>query len=274
MSRKVERDPRTGPTRTVAYLRVSTAEQAETGISLDAQRAKVQAYAALYALDLVAIEVDAGVSAKGFRGGFDATLRQRPGLARALSQLDRGTADAILVVKLDRLTRSVRDLGTLVERYFANRYALMSVSEQIDTRSAAGRQLVLHVLGAVAAWEREATGERTSAAMAHKRSCAEYTGGEPPYGWRVGDDGSTLKRDQGEQATIRAAVALREAGLSLRQIGAALEKRGLLPRSRRSWHAKTIRGLLTPLAAPKSAHGAVYESARTPLTEPASLAAK
>lgn len=78
--------------------------------------------------------------------------------------LRAGKAEAILVVKLARLTRSVKDLGDLVERYFASgKWALLSVSEQIDTRSAAGR-LVLNVLASVAQWEREATGERTSAA--------------------------------------------------------------------------------------------------------------
>src|SRR5437899_402380 len=98
-------------TRTVAYLRVSTDKQADHGISLDAQRAKAEAYATLYDLDLVEVIVDAGVSAK--------TL-DRPGLTRALAMLRSGKADAVLVVKLDRLTRSVRDLGDLVERYFAS----------------------------------------------------------------------------------------------------------------------------------------------------------
>ena len=127
-------------TKTVAYLRVSTDKQADKGLSLDAQRVKVAAYAELYDLDIVEVVVDAGVSAK--------TL-DRPGLSRALTMLRTGKAEALLVVKLDRLTRSVRDLGDLVETYFApSKSALLSVSEQIDTRSAAGR-LVLNVLAAV-----------------------------------------------------------------------------------------------------------------------------
>src|SRR6267143_62139 len=69
-------------------------------------------------------------------------------------------AKALLVVKLDRLTRSVADLGRLVERYFApGKAALLSVGEQIDTRSAAGR-LVLNVLASVSQWEREANSQR------------------------------------------------------------------------------------------------------------------
>jgi site-specific DNA recombinase len=143
--------------RVVAYVRVSTEQQAEQGLSLDAQQAKLTAYALLYDLDLVAVEVDAGVRAK--------TL-QRPALQRALGALKAGQAKALLVVKLDRLTRSVKDLGVLVETYFlAGTWSLMSVSEQIDTRTAAGR-MVLNTLAAVSQWEPEAIGERTAQAMA------------------------------------------------------------------------------------------------------------
>jgi site-specific DNA recombinase len=85
------------PTRTIAYLRVSTEKQADKGVSLDAQRAKVAAYAELYDLMLVETIVDAGESAKSL---------DRPGLQRALSMLKAGGAEALLVVKLDRLTRS------------------------------------------------------------------------------------------------------------------------------------------------------------------------
>lgn len=128
------------PTRTIAYLRVSTEKQADRGVSLDAQRAKVKAYAELFDLELTETIVDAGESAKHL---------DRPGLQRALAMLKAGEADALLVVKLDRLTRSVRDLGHLVEKYFApGKAALLSVGEQIDTRSAAGR-LVLNVLASV-----------------------------------------------------------------------------------------------------------------------------
>src|SRR5207302_10417331 len=155
------------PTRTIAYLRVSTDKQADRGVSLDAQRAKVNAYAELYDLELADVIVDAGESAKSL---------DRPGLQRALAMLKAGKAEALLVVKLDRLTRSVADLGRLVERYFTpGKAALLSVGEQIDTRSAAGR-LVLNVLASVSQWEREAIGERTATAMQHKAKQGEYTG--------------------------------------------------------------------------------------------------
>ncbi|MBI3722714.1 recombinase family protein [bacterium] len=164
-----------GATRVIGYVRVSTDKQADEGVSLAAQRSKLEAYASLYGLELVEVVVDAGVSAK--------TL-DRPGLGRALDRLARGEADGLLVAKLDRLTRSVRDLGTLIAEHFETA-ALLSVAENIDTRSAAGR-LVLNVLASVAQWEREAIGERTSAAMAHMAEEGRFTGGEAPYGYALG----------------------------------------------------------------------------------------
>lgn len=152
---------------------MSTDKQADRGVSLDAQRSKVTTYAELYDRELAQVIVDAGESAKHL---------DRPGLQRALGMLKGGEADALLVVKLDRLTRSVRDLGHLVDKYFApGKAALLSVGEQIDTRSAAGR-LVLNVLASVSQWERTAT------ATQHKAAQGKYTGGQAPYGRRVAAD--------------------------------------------------------------------------------------
>ena len=208
-------------TRTVAYLRVSTDKQADRGVSLEAQRAKVESYAALYDLELVAIEVDAGESGKSL---------VRPALERALGMLRAGKADALLVVKLDRLTRSVRDLCDLVER---------SVGEQVDTRSASGR-MVLNVMSSVGQWEREAIGERTSAAMQHKASQGEYTGGAAPYGYALADDGVALVAVAAEQAVITEARALRAAGMSLRAVAEQLDGMALRARNGRRFAASQV----------------------------------
>jgi DNA invertase Pin-like site-specific DNA recombinase len=222
-------------TRTVAYVRVSTDKQADKGVSLDAQRAKVEAYAALYGLELVEVVVDAGASAK--------TL-DRPGLARALEMLRKGAADALLVVKLDRLTRSVRDLCHLVERYFGGgKAALLSVAEQFDTRTAGGR-LVLNILACVSQWEREAIGERTSAAMRHKADLGEYIGGAPPYGYRLADDGVQLVPDEREQLVLAEARRLSGAGLSLRAVARALDHLGLCSRNGRPFAAVQVQRML------------------------------
>ena len=222
-------------TRAVAYLRVSTDKQADGGVSLDAQRAKVEAYASLYDIEMVEVIVDAGESAK--------TL-DRPGLQRALGMLKRREADALLVVKLDRLTRSVRDLGDLIEGAFApGRAELLSVSEQIDTRSAGGR-MVLTILATVSEWERRVIGERTSAALQHKRSIGEYTGGVAPYGHRLAVDGVHVLDVPEEQATLACVSKLRAAGYSLRRIAAELARAGVVNRSGRPFGPQSIAGML------------------------------
>ncbi len=220
-------------TKTIAYLRVSTDKQVDAGVSLEAQQDKAKAYASLYDLTLVEIIIDAGESAK--------TL-DRPGLQRALAMLKSGKADALLVVKLDRLTRSVGDLGALIETYFApGKAALMSVSEQIDTRSAAGR-LVLNILASVSQWERETIGERTRDAMRHKQAQGEYIGGHAPYGCRLVD--GVLISEPTEQDVIRQAKELRDSGLSLAAVAKRLDDRGISARNGKAFVATQIQRLV------------------------------
>ena len=220
-------------TKTIAYLRVSTDKQADKGISLEAQEEKARAYASLYDLDLIEVIIDAGESAK--------TL-DRPGLQRALSMLKTGKADALLVVKLDRLTRSVVDLGKLIETYFApGKAALMSVSEQIDTRSAAGR-LVLNILASVSQWERETIAERTRDAMRHKQANGEYIGGEAPYGFKL--VAGELIADEAEQEVIQKAKTYHAEGLSLRKIAAELDKQGIKTRRGSIFAANQIKRMV------------------------------
>jgi site-specific DNA recombinase len=208
-------------TRAVGYIRVSTEKQADHGVSLDAQHAKLTAYAHLYDVELVDIIVDAGVSAK--------TLN-RPGLQRALGMLRKGEAHALLVAKLDRLTRSVKDLGTLVEDYFSSdTITLLSVADNIDTRTAAGR-LVLNVLASVSQWEREAIAERTTEALSHLKAQGHKTGGDVPYGYTVLSDGKTLLVDEGEQALLGAIRDARQRGLSQRAVVAELTRQGFTTR--------------------------------------------
>ena len=122
-----------------------------------------------------------------------------------------------------------------MDSYFApGKAALLSVGEQIDTRSAAGR-LVLNVLASVSQWEREAIGERTATAMQHKASQGEYTGGQAPYGRRVGADGERLEEDAREAQARALARELRAQGLSLRGVAAELERRGVRSRTGRGF---------------------------------------
>jgi DNA invertase Pin-like site-specific DNA recombinase len=214
----------------VAYVRVSTEKQADEGVSLEAQEAQVRAYATLYGLDIVEVIVDAGASAKSL---------DRPGLTRALEMLATGAVTGLLVAKLDRLTRSVRDLGTLVTTTFA-KADLFSVSEQVDTRSASGR-LVLNVLSSVSQWEREVIAERTSTAMQHMRAEGKYTGGFAPYGYKL--EGDVLVEVAAEQATIARARELRGTGLALRAVASALAAEGRFARNGREFAAQSIKNM-------------------------------
>src|SRR4051812_34850703 len=193
--------------KTVAYIRVSSTDQADNGHSLAAQREKVELFGQLHGLDLVAVIEDAGVSAK--------TL-DRPGLNRALALLDQGEAAALLVCKLDRLTRRVADLGKLIDGYFGEKgkAALMSVADSIDTRSAAGR-LALNVLASVSQWEREIIIERTTDAMQHLKA-----GGKVYCRPLIGFDavGGKLVANPEETILIERIRALKVAGLSFAKI--------------------------------------------------------
>jgi len=203
-------------TKAIAYIRVSTDKQQDKGHSLLAQQEKIMAYASLYDLDIVDYVIETG-SAKNLN---------REGLQGALVQIKAGKADALIVVKLDRLTRSVADLGYLVETYF-NKAGLLSVSEQIDTRSASGR-LVLNVLASVSQWEREAIGERTSAVRQSMKANGLYCGGSVPYGQMLVS--GELVTNPNEQAIINRAKALKAEGHSLRTIATMFSNEGLKTR--------------------------------------------
>src|SRR5437016_8186286 len=176
---------------TIGYVCVSTDKQADRGVSLEAQAEKIRAMAVVHNAELIDIIVDGGESAK--------TLN-RPGMARLLALVDAGEVDAVIIAKLDRLTRSVKDLCTLLERFARRGVTLISVAESLDTGSAAGR-LVLNIMTAVSQWEREAIGERTRDALHHKRSQGERVG-NIAFGFRLAGDGQHLEPEPAEQGAL------------------------------------------------------------------------
>src|ERR1039457_1130479 len=175
--------------RAIGYARVSTDKQADRGVSLEAQTEKIRAMAVVHGAELIDIIVDGWESAKSLN---------RPGMARLLTLVDSGEVQAVIIAKLDRLTRSVKDLCTLLERFTRRGVTLISVAESLDTGSAAGR-LVLNIMTAVSQWEREAIGERTRDAMRHKRGNGERVG-NISYGYRLSADLRHLEPDPTEQA--------------------------------------------------------------------------
>jgi len=189
----------------VGYCRVSTDGQVVDGVSLDAQQAAIAVWATSHGAELAGVFVDAGLSGK--------RADNRPELQRALALACR-TRGVLVVYSLSRLARSTRDAIEIAERLRKARANLVSLTEAIDTTSATGK-LVFQVLAVLAEFERNLTSERTSAALAHKRSRGERVSRYAPYGWRFAEDGATLVADRREQAVVRSVRELRAGGRAL-----------------------------------------------------------
>jgi site-specific DNA recombinase len=223
--------------RTIGYVRVSTDRQADHGVSLEAQEAKVRAMAIVRGCELAEVIVDGGESAKDLK---------RPGVERLIAAVNTGNVDTVIVAKLDRLTRSVKDLCSLLELFEKRRVALISVAESLDTGSAAGR-LVITIMGAVTQWEREAIGERTRDALRHKRNQGRRAG-NIPFGSRLSPDGEHLEADPAEQASLAEIHRLRRDGTTLRAIAAALNDRAYQTRRGTPWRLESVARLVKQAA--------------------------
>jgi site-specific DNA recombinase len=220
----------------IGYTRVSSEEQSREGVSLAAQAEKVRLYCELHSLGMLECVVDAGISAKSL---------DRPGLSRVLALLDSGEAAGLVVFKLDRLTRSLADWSHLIDRYFARPGgpSLFSVSDSIDTRTAAGR-MVLNMMMTVAQWERETVVERTRSAMTFKKSRGERVSGRIPFGSDLAPDGRALVPNEAELAALADVRRWHAEGWPLRRIAAELQARGIPTKAGRAWSHSTVQALL------------------------------
>jgi DNA invertase Pin-like site-specific DNA recombinase len=212
----------------IGYCRVSTDKQSEKGVSLEAQTEKIRAMAVVHGLELIEV-VEDGESAKSLH---------RPGMQRVLEMVRRREVEAVIIAKLDRLTRSVKDLCELLELFEHRGVALISVAESLDTGSAAGR-LVINIMAAVSQWEREAIGERTRDALQHKRGQGERVG-NIAFGYRLATDGKHVEPDTGEQTVLGEIRRLRDSGVSLRRIATALNGRALKTRRGTVWRVEHV----------------------------------
>jgi site-specific DNA recombinase len=204
----------------VAYVRVSTLGQAEEGVSLDAQRSTIAAWCAVMGYELVATHADEGIS--GSR------VDKRPGLQAALDAVC-AHRDVLVVYSLSRLARNTRETLELGERLARAGADLVSLSEKIDTTSAAGK-MVFRMLAVLNEFERDQVSERTTMAMQHKKANGERVSGRVPYGRQLSADGVHLEPHTDELAVIAMARQLHAEGLSSRAIAVQLEERGLVSR--------------------------------------------
>jgi len=218
--------------RGAGYVRVSTGKQQ---MSPAAQEDKIRALAGLQDLDLVTVVTDRESAKEG-------SIKTRPGLLEILELARCGQVSRIIVAKLDRLTRSVVDLGTLLSVLDKQGVSLASATDTwMDTGSAAGR-MILNIITSVAQWEREAIGERTATVLQFKRAHGDAYN-HTPYG--SVRKGARLLPAPAEQAVIRRVKRMRAAGVTLRAIALRLDREKVATKKPGGqWHASTVANVL------------------------------
>jgi site-specific DNA recombinase len=221
--------------RAAVYVRVSVEQEEHDGTSLSMQEQRCRAFCEAKGWDVLEIVTDNGQSGRSLN---------RPGIEHIL-QIVTGkqrTLDAVVILKLDRLTRNVSDLGRLLGLFEKHRVALAGPELPFDTTTSAGR-LMANLLTSMAQWEREQIGERTKAVLRHRKDNGLVYAPQPPFGYR--QNGKCYVDAPDEQATISRMVTLSAKGFSLREIAQRLnDGDGTHPRNGKAWYASTVRTVL------------------------------
>ncbi len=222
--------------RTIIYTRVSTQDQAESGLGLEAQETECRKYADRFEWEVANLYTDSGIS-----GAAD--LDKRPELLNALAELKRG--DVLLVYKLDRLSRDV-GLNAIIERELSRKGAsLRSVSGEGTAADDddLGALLQRRIVSMFAEYERKLIQARTKQALKAKRARGERTGGSIPFGYSVNINGETkiLIPNQAEQDTIKEIMTERTQGASIRLITDKLNDKQA---NGKVWHQTAIRRIM------------------------------
>lgn len=221
----------------VIYARISTEYQQE-GSSLEEQEHKARLWCELNDYEVKAVCVDSGISGKN--------SDNRPALQEALASVGRG--DALVVYKFDRLARNTVDAITISNNLGKRGVDLVSISQKIDTTSAAGK-MMFRMLAVLAEFESDQISERVKGTMQHIRKQKGLVG-SIPYGFKRNEsvskssDKDALIPDDTEQSIICICRELRKDGLSRRKIAAELNRRGFIPRGGKNWHHDTIGRIL------------------------------
>ena len=214
----------------IGYIRVSTANQADNGVSLEAQANKIRAYCELHDLTLIEIIEDAGLSGK--------TIAGRPGMQHVIELVKAHKVSDVIIFKLDRLARNVREANEIADLMAKKGVNLHSISEKIDTGSATGK-LFFNILAAMGQWEREIISERTVMALQTLKSNNRRVSGRAPFGYSFQNDG-TLAVNADEQKVITRIRELRSAGFTIMAIRSQLTADGFLNRNGREFGRNEI----------------------------------
>jgi DNA invertase Pin-like site-specific DNA recombinase len=220
------------------YNRVSTDEQAASGLGLAAQMAACESFAAKAGHTVTACHTDAGVSGA-------AGLEDRPGLMAAVAGLRRG--DALVIAKRCRLGRDQMAI-LMIERAVSRKGAVILSADGIGNADDPASQFMKNVIDAASVYERGLIRSRTRAALAAKRRAGELAG-EVPFGWTAGDDGRLVEVAD-EQNVLRIIGELRQAGVSLRRIATILTEAGhRTKKGKATWSHTTIKSIIERAAA-------------------------
>ena len=205
----------------IGYIRVSTDEQAQEGYSLQMQENKIRAYCELHDLDLMDVIVDAGISGQNIKG--------RPDALQLMSLIRGKKISSVVVYKLDRLSRSLRDLIEIADLLKKKRVALHSVTEKLDSSTPHGK-FFFNITGSLAELERETISDRVKSGMAEKKAQGGRITRHAPYGYQFTPDGKLIENLQ-EQRIVKRIRQLNSNGFSIRAIEQKLFNEGILNRS-------------------------------------------
>jgi site-specific DNA recombinase len=217
----------------VIYNRVSTEDQGDNGVSLEAMEASCRAYVTSQGGQLVKVYTDVKSGAN----------MNRPHLQELLHDVQSHSipTDVVLVWRLDRLSRSQVDTLKLIDFFTKHKVAFKSVTEPFDTATPVG-QAMLGMLSTFAQFERKSIAQRTKHAMAAK-AATKRMGGYAPLGYRLEADGN-LAPDPDESQVVELIFRRYRQGKSLKEIADALNKRGVATRSGSAFRPETVRRIL------------------------------
>ena len=214
----------------IGYIRVSTTKQASEGVSLEAQRAKIAAWAVANDYELVAIHEDAGITGT--------SMEKRAGLQAAIAATGKGMA--LVAYSISRLARSTADMLEIAAGLEKKGADLVSLTEKIDTTAAAGR-MVFRMLAVLSEFERDIISERTTTALAHKKAQGKVYAALP-LGY-ANEAGKLVPIDE-ELLVVAEIKDMRGQGKTLRDIADDLNQRGIVGKRGGKYHASTIKAVL------------------------------
>lgn len=216
------------------YIRVSTNEQATNGTSLQSQREAVMRYCELHGLELETILSDEGLSAKD---------TNRPALRALLNLARTKKIEGIIVYRLDRLFRNLRDALETSRNLEKWGVTLHSVHEKLDTSTPLGR-FFFQLMNSLSELERGTIVARIQTALNYKKRKGELTG-RLPFGYNLLPDGKTLVPNSEEQAITRQMEQSREQGLTFNRIAVNLNNQAIPGKLGGRWQAITVQQILT-----------------------------